>query len=98
MTGIAKKTDMRLLVEVGAVCSAYQDRVFRDLNCKRIQVDECWAFSYAKAKNVTPEIAAKNPMQATLGPGLRNKCVNQGGYCRIGQRLYGDSERSVRFK
>jgi tetratricopeptide (TPR) repeat protein len=25
-------------------------------------------------------------MQATLGPGLRNKCVNQGGNCRIGQR------------
>jgi hypothetical protein len=61
MTGIAKKTVMRLLVEVGAVCSAYQDRVFRDLNCKRIQVDERRAFCYAKAKNVTPEIAAKNP-------------------------------------
>jgi len=37
------------------------DRTFRDLNCKRIQVDECWAFCYAKAKNVTPEIKAKNP-------------------------------------
>jgi IS1 family transposase len=61
MTGVAKKTVMRLLVEIGAVCSAYQDRVFRNLNCKRIQVDECWAFCYAKAKNVTPAIAAKNP-------------------------------------
>lgn len=61
MTGVAKKTVMRLLVEVGAVCTDYQDRIFRNLNCKRIQVDECWAFCYAKAKNVTPEIAAKNP-------------------------------------
>src|SRR5205823_14256357 len=30
-------------------------------NCKRVQVDECWAFCYAKAKNVTSEIAAKHP-------------------------------------
>jgi IS1 family transposase len=61
MTGIAKKTVIRLLVEIDAVCSSYQDRVFRGLNCKRIQVDECWAFCYAKAKNVTPKNAAKNP-------------------------------------
>ena len=61
MTGVAKKTVIRLLVEIGAVCAAYQDSAFRNLNCKRIQVDECWAFCYAKAKNVTPTIAAKNP-------------------------------------
>jgi IS1 family transposase len=61
MTGIAKKTVMRLLVEIGAVCTAFQDQVFRNLNCKRVQIDECWAFCYAKAKNVTPEISAKNP-------------------------------------
>src|ERR1035438_4400701 len=61
MTGVAKKTVTRLLVEIGAVCSVYQDRVFRNLNCKRIQVDECWAFCYAKQKNVKPEIAARNP-------------------------------------
>jgi IS1 family transposase len=29
--------------------------------CQRVQVDEIWAFCYAKAKNVTPEIAIKNP-------------------------------------
>jgi len=61
MTGVAKKTVMRLLAEVGAVCLSFQDRVLRNLPCKRIQVDECWAYCYAKAKNVTPEIAAKNP-------------------------------------
>jgi len=32
-----------------------------NLNCQRVQVDEIWSFCYAKAKNVTPEIAAKNP-------------------------------------
>lgn len=61
MTGVAKNTIQKLLLELGAACLAYQDRVFVNLTCKRIQVDECWAFCYAKAKNVTPEIAAKNP-------------------------------------
>ncbi len=49
-------------IELGAACLDYQDRTLRNLSgCKRAQVDECWAFCYAKAKNVTPEIAAKNP-------------------------------------
>jgi IS1 family transposase len=61
MTGIAKKTVLRLVVEVGTFCADYQDRVFRNLNCQRMQVDECWSFVFAKAKNVTPEIAAANP-------------------------------------
>jgi IS1 family transposase len=61
LTGVAKKTVLRLLIEIGAVCSAYQDSVLQNLNCKRVQVDECWQFCYAKAKNVTPEIVAKNP-------------------------------------
>jgi IS1 family transposase len=61
ITGVAKKTVMRLLVEVGMVCAEYQDRVFRGLECRRLQLDELWAFVYCKAKNVTPKIAAKNP-------------------------------------
>jgi IS1 family transposase len=59
MTGVAKKTVMRVLVEVGQVCEEYQDRVFRNLPCKRIQLDELWGFNYCKAKSVTPEIAAR---------------------------------------
>jgi IS1 family transposase len=59
MTGIAKKTVMRLLREVGEICESYQDRVLRNLRCRRIQVDELWGFNYCKAKNVTPEIAEK---------------------------------------
>lgn len=61
ITGVAKKTVMRLLVEVGGVCLDYQDRVFRDLKCRRLQLDELWAFVYCKEKNVTPKIAAKVP-------------------------------------
>lgn len=61
MTGIAKKTVMRLLREVGEVCESYQDLTLRNLRCRRIQVDELWGFNYCKAKNVTPDIAAKIP-------------------------------------
>jgi IS1 family transposase len=52
MTGVARNTVTRLLVDLGVVCSVYQDRVMRDLDCKRIQCDEIWAFVYAKRKNV----------------------------------------------
>ena len=61
MTGVAKNTIQKLLLELGDACSAYQNEHLRNLRCQRIQVDECWTFCYAKAKNVTPEIAAKNP-------------------------------------
>jgi IS1 family transposase len=52
MTGVAKNTVTKLLSDLGVVCSVYQDRVMRDLPCKRIQADEIWTFCYAKAKNV----------------------------------------------
>jgi IS1 family transposase len=60
ITGVARNTIDKLLVELGAACLDYQDRTLRNLNCKRVQVDECWAFCYAKQKNVTPVIAARN--------------------------------------
>jgi IS1 family transposase len=52
MTGVAKNTIVKLLHEVGMACSDYQDRIFRNLTCKRIQCDEIWSFCYAKEKNV----------------------------------------------
>jgi IS1 family transposase len=61
LTGAAKKTVMRLLVEAGDACAAYQDRVFRNLSTRRVQLDECWAFNYCKDKQVTSEILERNP-------------------------------------
>ena len=55
MTGAAKNTVTKLLVDVGASCSKYQDQALRNLNCQLIQVDELWAFCYAKQKNVPEE-------------------------------------------
>ena len=39
MTGVSKVTILRLLESLGAACAAYQDKVRRNLTCKRIQSD-----------------------------------------------------------
>ncbi len=55
MTGVAKNTVTKLLVELGQVCSDFQDQTLRNLQCKRLQLDEIWSFCYSKAKNVPKE-------------------------------------------
>jgi IS1 family transposase len=50
--GVGKNTVARLLIDAGVACAAYQDRVLRNLPCKRVQVDEIWSFVYAKHINV----------------------------------------------
>jgi IS1 family transposase len=52
MTGAAKGTVTRLLVDLGAACADYQDAVLRDLPCTRVQADEIWAFVGSKERNV----------------------------------------------
>ena len=52
LSGASKNTITKLLIDVGRACSEYQDKAFRDLPCKRVQVDEIWSFVYAKQKNV----------------------------------------------
>lgn len=59
MCDVAFNTVLKLLPEIGRVCAEYQDRVFRDLSCKRIQCDEIWSFCYAKQKNVPAEKQGK---------------------------------------
>ena len=55
ITGVAKNTVTKLLVQAGAICSEYQDRVLRNLSCRRIQYDAIWSFVGAKDKNVPAE-------------------------------------------
>lgn len=52
MTGIAKNTIVKLLVDLGAACSAFQDAAVRGLLSKRVQCDEIWSFVYAKKKTM----------------------------------------------
>ena len=52
MTDTHRDTIMRLLVETGEGCAALLDKEMRDLSCRRIQVDEIWAFVGKKRRNV----------------------------------------------
>src|SRR4051812_34616297 len=62
MVDVSINTVTKLLVDAGMACSEYQDASLRNLPCKRIEVDEIWAFCYAKQKNVSTAKAA--PEQA----------------------------------
>jgi IS1 family transposase len=59
MTGVAKNTIAKLLVELGAACSDHMSKTLVNLPCDRVQVDEIWSFVGAKQKNVTPMRAAQ---------------------------------------
>ena len=58
LTGASKTTVLKLVVDVGCAAVWYQDRVLRNLQCKRIQVDEIWGFIGAKAKNAKSALKA----------------------------------------
>ncbi len=52
MTQVSKPTILKLLVQLGNVCTQFQDGAIRNLRSKRIECDEIWQFCYAKQKNV----------------------------------------------
>jgi IS1 family transposase len=59
---VSINTVYKLAIDAGKACSAYQDQAFRNITCKRLQLDEIWSFVYAKARNVplaksAPDIA-----------------------------------------
>jgi IS1 family transposase len=55
ITGFAKNTVTKLLVELGAACAAYQNGALRNLPASRIECDEIWSFVGMKAKTVPEE-------------------------------------------
>jgi IS1 family transposase len=59
MTGVAKGTVLKLVVDLGEACERYQDETLRGLKCRRIQCDELWQFVYAKSRNVPEEHAGE---------------------------------------
>jgi IS1 family transposase len=54
-TGRSKGAILKLLADLGQACAEYQFKAFRNLNCKRLELDEIWSFCFAKAKNVPVE-------------------------------------------
>jgi IS1 family transposase len=58
MTGVAKNTVAKLLVDLGRACAAFQSEALVNLKCRRIQCDEIWSFVYAKERNADPAMKA----------------------------------------
>ena len=50
-----RDTVMRLAVEVGEGCKSLLDSEMRNLFCRRVQVDEIWAFVGKKRRQVTTQ-------------------------------------------
>lgn len=55
IVGCSINTVTKLLEEVGFACAMYQSETLRNLQSKRIQCDEIWAFYGSKEKNVPEE-------------------------------------------
>ena len=58
ITGASINTVTALLIDAGKACEAFHNATVRDVKAKRIQCDEIWSFTYAKAKNVKEAKAA----------------------------------------
>jgi IS1 family transposase len=55
MTNIAFNTVLKFVADIGEACRAFQDGAFRDLNCRRLELDEIWSFCGAKERNLPAE-------------------------------------------
>jgi IS1 family transposase len=52
LADVSINTVTKLLIDAGTACAAFHDERVRGVRAKRVQVDEIWSFTYAKAKNV----------------------------------------------
>ncbi|MGA2098499.1 MAG: IS1 family transposase [Candidatus Acidiferrum sp.] len=55
MTGVARNTVTKLLVDLGVACVNFHDKHVRNVRVRRLQCDEIWAYVGAKAKSVRIE-------------------------------------------
>ena len=49
---VSINTVAKLMIEAGEACASYHGETVRNVEARRIQCDEIWAFCYAKEKNV----------------------------------------------
>ena len=52
LADVSINTVTKLLIDAGRLCAAFHDDQVRGVKGQRVQVDEIWSFTYAKAKNV----------------------------------------------
>ena len=55
ITGVHRDTITRLMVKVGKGCRSIMDEELRDLDCRRIQIDEIWSFVGKKQHRLTED-------------------------------------------
>jgi IS1 family transposase len=55
LTGVSKPTILKLLADLGAACSDYQDKHIVNLKTTHVQADELWSFIFGRKKNLAPE-------------------------------------------
>jgi IS1 family transposase len=99
LTGTAKATVLKLLVEIGEFCSIYQDHTLRNLRCERVEADEIWSFVGAKAKNARKEgqgdlwtytaICADSKLMVSWLVGPRNHANTQAFMRDLAERVEG---------
>ena len=58
LADVSINTVVKLLIDAGKFCSTFHDDKVRGVKAQRIQCDEIWSFTYAKAKNVAAAKAA----------------------------------------
>jgi len=58
LADVSINTVGKLLIDAGKFCAAFHDDKVRGVKASRIQCDEIWSFTYAKAKNVALAKAA----------------------------------------
>lgn len=49
---VAFNSVAKFFIQTAIVCADYQDKTFRELSCKKLQLDEIWSFVGCKQKNV----------------------------------------------
>lgn len=59
LTGVSINTVTKLLIDAGEACAEYHDKTVRNVQSRRLELDEIWSFTYCKDKNT--EKATKAP-------------------------------------
>ena len=78
MTGVAKNTVLKLVLDLADGCAAYHDRHVRSLKVRRLQCDEIWQYVGAKSKN--PGRKRKPSAGATFGLGRQSTQIRNYAY------------------
>jgi hypothetical protein len=97
LTNTAKATVLKLLVDVGELCSAYQHHTICDLKCRQVKADEIWAYAGAKEKNTKKEspgdiwtytaLCAESKLMVSWLVGRRNQENTQAFMADVAGRL-----------